>query len=86
MRLVLVMGGHASAEPLKQWALRELQGYMDVPDEVPDYRRIYAPIQANARTPFNQLHRGDHQHPPPSRARPGQHHGENNHLPGRGPA
>ncbi|MFD3537758.1 hypothetical protein [Streptomyces sp. NPDC058661] len=56
LRLVLVMGGHASAEPLKEWALRELQGYVDVPDEVPAYRRVFAPIQANTRTAFNQLH------------------------------
>lgn len=53
LRYVLLIGGYADSEPLKQWAARELRGYLGVPDaEVPEYRRIHAPITVDLRTPF----------------------------------
>lgn len=51
LRLALVIGGHAASQPLKQWALDELEGYGGKPaSSVPDYRRPRAPIQADSHS------------------------------------
>jgi hypothetical protein len=47
LRQVLVMGGRASSEQLRTWAQRELKGYADAIDELPDYRRIPAKLKAD---------------------------------------
>ncbi|WML81817.1 hypothetical protein [Streptomyces sp. VNUA74] len=44
LRQVIALGGHAHSEPLRAWALRELQGYEGIDVPVPDYRRISAPL------------------------------------------
>ncbi|MGW2770034.1 AbiTii domain-containing protein [Streptomyces sp. NPDC001275] len=43
LRQVITLGGHAHSEPLRAWALRELQGYEGTDVPIPDYRRISAP-------------------------------------------
>lgn len=43
LRQVIALGGHAHSEPLRIWALRELQGYEGTDVPIPDYRRISAP-------------------------------------------
>ncbi|KIF67165.1 hypothetical protein HY68_36340 [Streptomyces sp. AcH 505] len=44
LRQVIALGGHAHSEPLRTWALRELQGYEGTDVPIPDYRRIPAPL------------------------------------------
>ncbi|MDQ0935093.1 AbiTii domain-containing protein [Streptomyces turgidiscabies] len=44
LRQVIALGGHAHSEPLRTWALRELQGYEGTDVPIPDYRRISAPL------------------------------------------
>jgi len=44
LRQVIALGGHAQSEPLRTWALRELQGYEGTDVPIPDYRRILAPL------------------------------------------
>ncbi|WRZ36079.1 hypothetical protein OG931_13705 [Streptomyces phaeochromogenes] len=44
LRQVITLGGHAHSEPLRTWALRELQGYEGTEVPIPDYRRISAPL------------------------------------------
>ncbi|MGC9382220.1 hypothetical protein [Streptomyces sp. MH13] len=44
LRQVITLGGHAHSEPLRAWALRELQGYEGTDVPIPDYRRITAPL------------------------------------------
>ncbi|MER6524348.1 MULTISPECIES: hypothetical protein [unclassified Streptomyces] len=44
LRQVITLGGHAHSEPLRAWALRELQGYEGTDVPIPDYRRISAPL------------------------------------------
>lgn len=57
LRLALVIGGHAASQPLKQWALNELEGYGGKPaSSVPDYRRPRAPIQADSHSLTWQRH------------------------------
>ncbi|QOV33247.1 hypothetical protein IM697_23690 [Streptomyces ferrugineus] len=57
LRLALVIGGHAASQPLKQWALNELEGYGGKPaTSVPDYRRPRAPIQADSHSLAWQRH------------------------------
>ncbi|MYS23569.1 hypothetical protein GA0115240_15415 [Streptomyces sp. DvalAA-14] len=50
LRQVLVIGGHASSQPLRTWALQELHGYTNAEVELPDYRKGYAPMRADARS------------------------------------
>ncbi|MFF8096463.1 hypothetical protein [Streptomyces sp. NPDC016675] len=52
LRLFIVIGGRAFSEPLRKWAMNELQGYDGPSVEIPDYRTIGAPIQADSRSPF----------------------------------
>ncbi|WP_331726668.1 hypothetical protein OG592_44310 (plasmid) [Streptomyces avidinii] len=53
LRTALVIGGHASSEPLRTWARSELLGYGGLPESaVPDYRRIKAPMKADSHTAF----------------------------------
>ncbi|MGN5392506.1 AbiTii domain-containing protein [Streptomyces sp. JL7001] len=55
LRHALIIGGHASSEPLQTWALNELRGYGGSPEStIPDYRRIKASIQADSHSPFWQ--------------------------------
>ncbi|MFF8696707.1 hypothetical protein ACF08W_31280 [Streptomyces sp. NPDC015144] len=51
LRHALIIGGHASSHPLRQWALSELNGYARTDAEIPDYRRVPAPIQADSISP-----------------------------------
>ncbi|MEV5783762.1 hypothetical protein [Streptomyces sp. NPDC052287] len=51
LRHALIIGGHASSQPLRQWALGELNGYARSDAEVPDYRHVPAPIQADSVSP-----------------------------------
>ncbi|PTH84507.1 hypothetical protein C9J60_32505 [Streptomyces sp. A244] len=44
LRQVIALGGHAHSEPLRTWALRELQDYEGTDVPIPDYRRISAPL------------------------------------------
>jgi AbiTii len=44
LRKCLVLGGHAGSTALREWATRELKGYPSREDELPDYRRIRAPL------------------------------------------
>ncbi|MFF3312940.1 hypothetical protein [Streptomyces sp. NPDC002952] len=48
LRHALIIGGHASSHPLRQWALGELNGYARTDAEIPDYRRVPAPIQVDS--------------------------------------
>lgn len=50
LRQVLVIGGHASSQALRTWALQELHGYTNSEAELPDYRKGYAPMRADARS------------------------------------
>ncbi|MER6239756.1 hypothetical protein ABT185_27470 [Streptomyces clavifer] len=54
LRLFIVIGGRAFSEPLRKWAMNELRGYNGPSEEIPDYRTIGAPIQADSRSPFWQ--------------------------------
>ncbi|MFF0451188.1 hypothetical protein ACFYT4_33230 [Streptomyces sp. NPDC004609] len=47
LRQVLIMGGRASSEPLRTWARRELKGYTDAMNELPDYRKISVQLKAD---------------------------------------
>ncbi|MGW2748096.1 AbiTii domain-containing protein [Streptomyces sp. NPDC001450] len=44
LRQVIALGGHAHSEPLRTWALRELQGYEGTDVPIPDYRKVPAPL------------------------------------------
>ena len=57
LRQVVIIGGNASSEALQAWALRELQGYTDRQVELPDYRKLHAPLQADFLTATG-LHKG----------------------------
>ncbi|MGW3036445.1 AbiTii domain-containing protein [Streptomyces sp. NPDC001178] len=54
LKTVVVLGGRAFSQPLRQWALNELRGYNGPREEIPQYRTIAAPIQADSRSPFWQ--------------------------------
>ncbi|MFC9673780.1 hypothetical protein [Streptomyces sp. NPDC056949] len=50
LRQVIALGGHAHSEPLRTWALRELQGYESTDVPIPDYRRVSAPLVMDGLT------------------------------------
>ncbi|MFF3517856.1 hypothetical protein [Streptomyces sp. NPDC002573] len=50
LRQVVVIGGRASSPALREWALRELQGYSDSQVELPDYRKLACLLQVDIRT------------------------------------
>lgn len=52
LKTVVVLGGRAFSQPLRHWALNELRGYNGPQSEIPDYRTVGAPIQADSRSPF----------------------------------
>ncbi|MEU3161181.1 hypothetical protein ACPCAJ_27275 [Streptomyces griseoincarnatus] len=52
LKTVVVLGGRAFSQPLRKWALNELRGYNGPLEEIPQYRTIGAPIQADSRSPF----------------------------------
>ncbi|MFJ2095222.1 hypothetical protein ACIOEW_39180 [Streptomyces sp. NPDC087901] len=56
LRQVIALGGHAHSEPLRTWALRELQGYEGTDVPIPDYRRIAAPLVMDGITGMFQFH------------------------------
>ena len=58
LRQVLVIGGHASSQALKTWALQELHGYTNTDVELPDYRKGRAPMRADGRSVAWQI-KGD---------------------------
>jgi hypothetical protein len=43
LRKVLILAGKSGSEPLRDWATRELKGYLGE-DDLPDYRVIHAPL------------------------------------------
>jgi AbiTii len=47
LRKVIALGSRAGSAELRDWAARELKGY-GPEDELPDYRRIIAPLQMDA--------------------------------------
>jgi AbiTii-like protein len=47
LRLCVALGGQVGSSDLRDWASRELRGY-DGDAELPDYRRVMAPILANS--------------------------------------
>jgi hypothetical protein len=49
LRRCVVLGGRSGSEALRDWATRELEGYLDQ-DEVPKYRAILAPLMVDGRT------------------------------------
>lgn len=51
LRRCLALGGRASSTELRDWASRELQGYQG--EEVPEYRRIHAPLQIDGVSGHN---------------------------------
>ncbi|MEU4618293.1 hypothetical protein [Streptomyces umbrinus] len=55
LRQVIALGGHAHSEPLRTWALRELQGYEGTDVPIPDYRRISAPLVMDGLTGMFQF-------------------------------
>ena len=55
LRLCLSLGGKAGSAELRDWASRELSGYRG--EDIPDYRRIYAPLQIDGMT-FNAIVKG----------------------------
>jgi hypothetical protein len=44
LRKCLALGGHAGSAELREWASRELHGYLGHEKELPDYRRIRSPL------------------------------------------
>jgi hypothetical protein len=54
LRLVLVIGGRAFSEPLRNWATQELRGYDGPLGDLPTYRKIHAPLQVDSRSAFWQ--------------------------------
>ncbi|GGY13135.1 hypothetical protein GCM10010358_76750 [Streptomyces minutiscleroticus] len=52
LKLVVVIGGRAFSEPLRQWALNELRGYEGPIEEIPSYRIVVAPIQGDSRSSY----------------------------------
>jgi AbiTii len=43
LRKCLILGGRAGSTELREWAVRELQGYKPT-DELPEYRKVGAPV------------------------------------------
>jgi hypothetical protein len=54
LRLFIVIGGRAFSDPLRKWAMNELQGYDGPSEEIPGYRTVGAPIQADSRSPIGR--------------------------------
>ncbi|MXY10810.1 MAG: hypothetical protein F4Z00_12810 [Acidimicrobiaceae bacterium] len=50
LRLCISLGGHSASAELREWATRELRGYGG-DDELPDYRRIQAPLCVDTISP-----------------------------------
>lgn len=48
-------GGHAHSQPLRTWALRELQGYEGTHVAIPDYRKISAPLMMDGIAGMHQF-------------------------------
>jgi hypothetical protein len=57
LRKVVALGGRAGSPELREWATKELHGY-GPGDELPDYRKIQAPLQLDAALPFGGQVRG----------------------------
>ncbi|PQZ53152.1 MULTISPECIES: hypothetical protein [unclassified Microbacterium] len=52
LRKLIILGGYAGTSELRDWAARELQGYIGVPeDQLPRYRIVPAIIQVDAAVP-----------------------------------
>lgn len=47
LRLCITLGGHAQSADLRDWARRELEGYSGTTVDMPDYRRVAAPLLAD---------------------------------------
>lgn len=57
LRKVIALGGHYRSPELRDWAARELNGY-EAADDLPEYRKIAAPLQIDALMPFQGQIRG----------------------------
>jgi hypothetical protein len=44
LRKCVILGGNAASADLREWATRELHGYLSDDDKLPDYRYIAAPL------------------------------------------
>ncbi|PPF23354.1 hypothetical protein C5C42_17225 [Rathayibacter sp. AY1F7] len=68
LRKLIVLGGRAGSNELRDWASQELRGYGEVPpDDLPSYRRIRGLIQIDGLTYGAQISHqsiGVHQLPP----------------------
>ena len=51
---VIALGGRVDSTELRDWARRELQGY-GPDDELPEYRRIVAPLQLDGATMHGRI-------------------------------
>jgi hypothetical protein len=51
----IALGGQARNAELRDWASRELHGYRDNDNEIPEYRIIYAPLMVDAVTTTHQI-------------------------------
>jgi hypothetical protein len=51
LRKCLALGGHVHSTALREWALRELQGYEPGSDAIPAYRVVPAALMADWRSP-----------------------------------
>jgi hypothetical protein len=58
LRKCVILGGHAGSAKLREWAARELHGYRDHLDDLPDCRKIPAPLQIDGIS-GNRMIRGE---------------------------
>lgn len=50
LRKLIILGGRVGSPELRDWAARELNGYLGADDDLPAYRSVGAPILADAVT------------------------------------
>jgi hypothetical protein len=54
LRKVIALGGNVGSTKLREWANRELQGYVGA-EEIPEYRRVSAAIMLDGRNTLYQM-------------------------------
>jgi hypothetical protein len=55
LRKCVVLGGRSGSETLRDWATRELEGYLGYEGELPRYRVIQAPLMVDGATMTGQV-------------------------------
>lgn len=55
LRKCLILGGESGSEELRAWATRELQGYYDEEDQLPEYRVVPAPLMIDGIAGHNHI-------------------------------